>query len=113
MSFLSIQDRGVDTNGNGLYEWLEVRVELVFEVSTWFVLEAYLDLDPYFSAYRRVDGFAGVGATAIDLSFEAVYFNASGRDGPYSIRIVLSASYGTSLSQTYLTAAYLATDFEA
>lgn len=111
VTFGTIQDRGVDTSGNGRYEWLQVSVELEFEVPDWFTLEAYLEIEPY-SVFRRFDGFSFVGSYVINFSFEAWYFNASGRDGPYTVRLVLSPATGTPISLTYLTAAYRVTDFE-
>lgn len=109
--FGAISDRGVDLNGNGRYDFLEVSVEVFLERPGYCTLEGILEIAPGYEAYGRIDGYAGETRLILKLTFEAYYFNTTGQDGPYTLRLVLYA-LGDRVEASHLTAAYRASDFE-
>jgi len=113
VAFESITDRGVDTNGNGRFEYLEISIVVLVEAPSRYSLEAALELAPWHTAYVRFEGDLAVGRLTLTLRFEAYLFNATGQDGPYPLRILLYAyTLGIVVEATHETMAYRVADFE-
>lgn len=109
-------DRGIDTNGNGLFDQLSVTLGVqlanagVYEWSARLVDKAGAEIG--FAAGR---GSLAAGTTSISLSFEGRPIGTNGFDGPYSVRSLLMAGPGgANLVSTFAgeTSAYSASQFE-
>lgn len=109
----NISDRGVDTNGNGKYDFLEVTVEINVTEPGEFRIQAFSLMDEIggvFGFYASKDGYLDTGIQYMNLSFagSAIYgvtFNPrnvseidlfADLSGP-SISVV----YNVALSHTY------------
>ena len=113
VAFESITDRGVDTNGNGRFEYLEISIVVLVEVPSRYFFEAALEVAPWYVAYVHLEGDLAVGRPVLTFRFEAYLFNATGRDGPYPLRIYLNAhTLGIVVEGTHETMAYRVADFE-
>ncbi len=67
-----ISDKGVDTNGNGLYDYLNVTIGVYVTEAGYFTVEAYWlenaqNSSLYINAYTS--GFLNVGSAQLNLSF--------------------------------------------
>ena len=109
-------DYGVDTNGNGLYDYLLIDINVTVIVQDGYDLTALLHDASNFTLYVYNFTFADlpVGSATVTLGFDGRQINASGVDGPYSVYILLYRASDFTLldSGTHTTRAYSYLDFE-
>lgn len=118
-------DRGVDADGNGLFEQLRVDVEVTVGDDGVYGFEAVLAVpggdpimrgtlapDPNHTApVRRMPLVAG--RQPVTLYFTGRTLRDAGHDGPYQVRVELHDTGGDAIhSAVFTTAAYAAMDFQ-
>jgi hypothetical protein len=116
-------DAGIDTNGNGLFDTLEVTVHVTVDVAgpyKWTgILADHTDNVLGLSGGHELGTFSGSGTLSaglnqITLSFPGSAIGQSGASGPYALSylsITGPADYAM-LLDTYKTATYVAGQFE-
>jgi len=115
----NFSDYGYDENGNGLYDYLVLEVEVNVNEAGYYGVYAELeelsrgnDLDAEF------EGYLGEGLQIIELSFRGIEISGEQMNGPYNLdriiirdikseRIIIGKLY-----DAYTTAEYNYTDFE-
>ncbi|MEE9174119.1 MAG: Ig-like domain-containing protein [Thermoplasmata archaeon] len=108
-------DQGLDTNGDGQFEFLVVNATVQVDEAGDFAIEAYL-YDPSFrlfvSTYNLT--FLDVGVHAVSLLFDGISINVSGVDGPYTAEFYLynASSFEFLDNDSHTTAAYSHLEFE-
>ena len=108
-------DAGVDTNGNGLFDRLDLNIGVNVLSAGAYTWSASL-----FAANRTQVGYASgsgnltAAANAILLSFDGTSIGRAGVDGPYAIRnlVVTAAGQTTQLGAAGSTSAYRFDQFE-
>jgi hypothetical protein len=110
-------DYGTDTNGNGLFDELDVDVAVSVSVEGWYQVygELYDNASHQIDA-RSVMAYLMVGLNTVNLPFVGTGIYSNGVDGPYSVELDLYDPGGPPTyhfdSDTHMTAPYLASDFE-
>ncbi|MEE9181433.1 MAG: hypothetical protein V3U33_02525, partial [candidate division NC10 bacterium] len=108
-------DFGLDSNGDGLFEYLVVDATVWVEEAGDFILQAYLS-DPSFQLFVSTYNFTflDVGVHAVSLRFDGISINISGVDGPYIAEFYLynASAYEFLDNDTHTTAAYSHLEFE-
>jgi hypothetical protein len=113
------RDQGRDTDGNGLYDYLDVDISVIPGESGIIVAQGRL-VDSLGQTIEWVESntemSAGVVQT-VTLSFTGQLILANGRDGPFELRDLLvyhtgDPGQGAFVSQAYTTASYSYLDFE-
>lgn len=106
---------GVDTNGNGQYEYLDVQLGVDLLTSGFYRWSARL-VDAAANEIALDGGAAsfGTGAGTLTLRFDGTAIGANGADGPYFVRNLIVFGSGESLivDDPFTTQAFLASDFE-
>lgn len=88
---------GVDANGNGKFDILRVKSQVVVANAGDYIWSAILmGPDGYEIAFDSGAGSLAVGANEITLDFSGYKIGARGLDGPYSVESVLIAGAGAS-----------------
>lgn len=108
-------DSGIDTNGNGLFDRLQVDLGMRFANAGTYQFSAIL-----FDRNERQIGFSNgtvtvaAGASTMRLTFDGQNIGANGVDGPYTIGNLLVNGPGGSLvlRRVTNTSAFLAQQFE-
>lgn len=91
----NVLDRGVDTNSNGLYDYLEVDVEINvtvagnFQVSIGGLRDVF---DNYISAYNSCQGFLDTGIQYLNVSLSSAMIFSSGLNPMFVFYIQLYAA---------------------
>lgn len=109
-------DHGVDTNGNLLFDYLEIDVSIAVTTASSYFLgaELYDQAGSILIDTESTTFFGFSGPNIVTLYFLGRTIYDSGIDGPYLVELVLYDTMGTLIdTDTHLTASYLATDFEA
>lgn len=108
---------GVDTNGNGLFDRLDTRIEVLLAQPGSYAWSARL-VEPGGAEVGFASGGSVLtsGLNLLALDFSGATIGTAAFDGPYSVRDVLVL--GGSLSQVetgpvFVTPAFLAAEFEA
>lgn len=111
-----ISDRGVDSNGNGLYDSLSVTMEVFVPESAYYSYNARLaDSGGNEIVWASGNQYLNSGIQNILLSFNGQYIYGSGQDGPYEVKdlSIYSSSQSYSLRDVYATGRYSWDAFEA
>lgn len=106
-------DFGLDTNTDGLYDYLVVDVVFNVSVSAYYRIFASL-ADMFWNMCDDHENytFLDAGIQTVQFRFEGVSINKNGVDGPYTVFLTLYDSARTYLdSDTHATALYNWTDF--
>ena len=94
----NILDRGVDTNGNGLYDYLEIDVEINVTVAGNFQLAASHLVDEFGNSipvYNSSQGFLDTGIQYLNLSFYGqIIFNSGLNIQKVGVIQLYALSYG-------------------
>jgi len=86
-----LSERGVDQNGNGLFEKLEVTVGINVNASSLYYIDAWLiDNDGNTVATSYNGKYLASGTYPIALNFSGFEIYSSGLNGPYNLSIVLN-----------------------
>lgn len=110
-------DIGVDTNGDGYFDYLRVGVGVQVEESDTFLVDGSLhDAAGNFIASVQTELFLTAGSNIVNLDFDGLAIRAHGVDGPYRL-LGLDIRVPSGLSedgrqQAYETAAYAYTEFQ-
>src|SRR3990170_632098 len=108
-----ITDFGVDTDGDGLWNLLRVRLNLTAEGEIPFRGGAELDTTMWYIDSIGFTCMLPAGPQTVDLDFPGWKIREAGWDGPYTVRISHYADDGAVLATwTHFTAAYAAAEFE-
>jgi PKD repeat protein len=110
-------DHGLDTNGDGLLEFLLVEVPIDVTVGGNYTLAGYLyDLDSNEVLCGTSGCYLEAGLQSMAISFDGPGIFTHGLDGPYELRYVLlydeSGSLTDILGSPYTTSSYNYTDFQ-
>ncbi len=82
-------DRGVDIQGNGLYDWLAIDVGLTVTEASTYTVSAELYAGETFIAQTRTQLYLTPGEKTAVLHFSGDKIRQAGLDGPYQIRHLL------------------------
>jgi len=82
-------DRGVDTDGNGLFDSLEVSAQAQIGQAGTYGLVAELYKGTTFTGSARVEAELTAGSRSLVLMFSAEDIIIAGLDGPYTVRNVM------------------------
>lgn len=88
-------DAGIDADGNGRYEWLEVQVGIQVTEASTYTLSAEIYQGTTFVAHARRHLTLEPGTQMIPLRFSGSAIYASQLDGPYQVRHVLLTDQAT------------------
>src|SRR6266566_8116226 len=108
-------DSGQDTNGNGLFDLLNVDVQVQVNVPANYSVSAFLHTaNSTLALFAFASVFLPIGPGSIRVSFPGWPINQSGVDGPYTVELQLyESSTGFPLgSNTTTTQAYSHLDFD-
>src|SRR5439155_1732779 len=107
-------DAGVDTNGNGLFDFLQVDASVNVTEAGTYNIQAGL-YDPFGGPITFVGVTVSLtpGIQSVALDFSGIQIYSHGVNGPYRVDLTASdRSFRLLDSDTYTTGAYLYTDFE-
>ena len=112
-------DYGTDIDGNGLYDYLTVNVEIIVENAGNYALNARLmDKDEDEIVWAAITSWLSAGQPQImQLNFDGKSVNKNGVDGPYYVKDVYvynmaDVTQSDYVYDAYTTGAYNYTDFE-
>jgi Tol biopolymer transport system component len=88
-------DAGVDSNGNGLYNWLEVQVGLYVSGASAYTLSAEIYQGATFVTHASNQVYLQPGTQSVPLRFSGDAILASQLDGPYLVRNVILTDNAT------------------
>jgi pimeloyl-ACP methyl ester carboxylesterase len=106
---------GIDTNGNGRFDLLNVGIEVEAINSGFYQWSARLtDSNGKEIGFAARSGFFSAGANTMTFSFDGEQIGQNGVNGPYFVRGLLLFGAGDSLvvSNAFTTDAFLASQFE-
>jgi surface-anchored protein len=107
-------DRGLDDNGDGYYDILEVEVFINVSTSGLFYISSVL-LDQAGSISIDVNSTSVTladGLNSVNITFKGVTIYNAAIDGPYNVSLVLLDELSTEIdTDTHITGAYNYTDF--
>ncbi len=105
-------DRGIDVDGDGLYEEIDVHVALHLDRPSNVTVSGTLGPSPYVFANNVFTQALPAGDTGVDLLFSTFAFETAKVSGPYTATVDLTASIlpGYVSRTGYATAAYAYTD---
>lgn len=106
---------GVDLNGNGLFDLLNVGIGVEVVNSGFYQWSARLtDVNGVEIGFAAGSGFFSSGANTLSLSFDGERIGQNGVNGPYFVRGLLVFGAGDSLvaSNAFTTGPFLASQFE-
>jgi hypothetical protein len=106
---------GVDTNGNGLFDLLNVAVDVEVDFAGFYNWSArLLDADGNELGFAAQSGFFSAGRNSIRLTYAGQPIGRNGADGPYFVTDLLLFGAGQSLvaPQVFTTSPFLANQFE-
>src|SRR5256886_2716676 len=84
-------DSGQDTNGNGLFDFLNIDVQVQVNVPDNYSLSAFLHTANFTLAeFASGSAFLPIGPGSIRVPFAGGPINQSGIDGPYTVELQLS-----------------------
>jgi hypothetical protein len=106
---------GIDFNGNGLYDRLDVTVEIEADRSGFYQWSGQLrDVNGRELGFIARSAFFNVGRNVLTFSFDGATIGRNGVDGPYFITDLLVFGAGLNLvaARAFETPAFLASQFE-
>lgn len=107
-------DYVTDSDGDGLYNFLVVDVEVYAWVTGWYYVEGtiYTPSGSWIQTDYNWSGYMVAGAHTVGLFFNGWTIRQSGEDGPYRVALVLrDDSWNVIDAGDYYTAAYSYADF--
>ncbi len=106
-------DSGLDTDGNGLFNYLVVDASINVTEAGMFYVDAFLH-DPSYTLTIWTSNVTtlDVGLQTVPLWFDGVRINASDVDGPYTVELTLYDNFTFLDSDVHETAAYSHLEFE-
>lgn len=108
-------DRGEDTDGDGLFDFLVIEVPLVVHEDREYFLNVYLQVGPYQYFVASNVSFLAVGKDTLAVRFYGPSIYAARADGPYEVVITLTWFVGFSnwtLIDRYTTSPYRYVQFD-
>ena len=91
-------DSGQDTNGNGLFDFLNVDVQVQVNLPDNYTVNGFLHTANFTLAlFASGSAFLPIGPGSILVSFPGVPINQSGIDGPYIVELQLSQAGSSSV----------------
>lgn len=108
-------DVGVDSNGNGKFDFLNLDVNFTVAIEGYIYITGYLHHPANgWTLARDAYGYYGPGNWTTTLSFEGFRINASDADGPYFVNLQMYDPYvgGTLDIGLHRTAAYSHLEFD-
>ncbi len=109
-------DVGLDTDGNGLFDYLVVDASVQVDEAGMFLVDAVLR-DPTYSLFIYTSNVTTLdaGLQTVPLWFDGIRVNASDIDGPYTVDLTLYdyTTFQFLDSDTYETANYSHLEFES
>jgi hypothetical protein len=109
------QSRGIDFNGNGLFDQLDVAVDVVAENPGFYSFSASLtDVTGHELGFMAGSQFLDTGTSTLTFSFPGAAIGGNGLDGPYFLSnlILFGAGQSIIVNNAFTTAAFKASDFE-
>ncbi|HEV2853781.1 MAG TPA: choice-of-anchor X domain-containing protein [Thermoanaerobaculia bacterium] len=106
---------GIDTNGNGLFDLLRVRIGADVDFDGFYNWSARLeDANGNELGFAASSAFLSTGHNEIELTYDGQAIGRNGVDGPYFVRSLLMFGAGRSLvaADAFITDAFLASQFE-
>jgi triacylglycerol esterase/lipase EstA (alpha/beta hydrolase family) len=106
---------GLDTNGNGLFDFLDVRLGVDLDLSGFYSWSASLvDAHGNELGFAANSAFLTAGHASLELFFNGRAIGENGVDGPYFVESLLVFGAGRSLvaNDAFTTPAFLASQFE-
>ncbi|MFL6291924.1 MAG: choice-of-anchor X domain-containing protein, partial [Thermoanaerobaculia bacterium] len=106
---------GIDTNGNGLFDLLRVRIGVDVDFGGFYNWSARLeDANGTELGFASGAAFLSAGSREIELTYGGLAIGRNGVDGPYFVRSLLLFGAGRSLVATdaFTTDAFEASQFE-
>ncbi|WP_024297398.1 dockerin type I domain-containing protein [Methylomicrobium lacus] len=89
----SVADKGVDNNGNGLFDLLNVTVDASFSQAATYLLESQLELTSTSGTYHTSSISQSItvtpGIRQLSFDFDGAYIFKRQIDGPYRAEVVL------------------------
>jgi hypothetical protein len=105
-------DYGIDTDGDGLYDYLILEVEVNVTAAGNYTLIGGLEGADY-TLWTVSSGYLGVGVQTIVLNFDGLEIRQHREDGPYPISLTIESGFSLEhVFSTYNTSAYSYADFE-
>ncbi len=84
-------DSGLDTNGNGLFDFLNVDVQVHANLAENYTVNGFLhDANFTLTEFASGSAFLPIGPGSVPVSFPGGPINQSGVDGPYTVELQLS-----------------------
>jgi hypothetical protein len=108
-------DRAVDVDGDGLYDRVDVDVQLTVGQSDFYSFNARLvDSSGEEIVWARGSQFLSAGTRTVTLRFDGRYVYGNGVDGPYDLTnlSIYSNRHTLTENDVHRTSAYRAADFE-
>jgi pimeloyl-ACP methyl ester carboxylesterase len=106
---------GIDTNGNGLFDLLRVRIGVDVDAAGFYNWSARLeDSNGTELGFASNAAFLSAGHNEIELTYDGQAIGRNGVDGPYFVRSLLMFGAGRSLvaADAFTTDAFQASQFE-
>jgi len=108
-------DAGVDTDGDMLFDRIDIQVNLAVDEAGEYVVNALLldTIGPNLLGYNMTQTFLAAGAQSVTLGYSTVAMQALGSDGPYVALIDVYSVDGFPLdSGMHFTGAYSVSQFD-
>jgi len=106
-------DYGLDTDDDGLYNYLVVEAKVAVDTAGWYrVYSDLYDSYGYWIAYTWAENYLEAGIQTIELKFKGYEIKRSGRDGPYRAYMSLYGTEGWLDEDEHWTAAYTHEQFQ-
>src|SRR3989442_1791185 len=97
-------DSGQDTNGNGLFDFLNIDVQVQVNVPANYSASAFLHTANFtLTLFASASAFLPIGPGSIRVSFAGGPINQSGVDGPYTVELQLSEAGSSAILGTNTT----------
>jgi len=109
-------DCGNDTNGNSLYDYLTITMDVNITDTGYYVIVGWLN-DTYGNEVDLVNNlfYLEAGINTVELNFDGLTIHHHGVNGPYSLSLILANEEGDEIHSQYDiydTSPYSYTDFE-
>ncbi len=110
----NVTDRGVDTNGNGKFEYLEIDIPVNVTIAGVYNVSSNLYAGATFLENGWASSYLPVGNQTMPLDFSGWFFRTNLEDGPFTVQLFLRENITTyTLAMTHTTAAYTWGEFDS